>query len=102
VGKGKGRRAFSSSGRNPHWIRVVKKYGFTSHILMKFEKEACSFSLERALIKYYGRKNLCNFSDGGEGPSGMVHTQEWKDAISEKLSGRIVSDNTRMKIRNTS
>jgi hypothetical protein len=44
-----------------------------------------SFELERLLIKVLGRKNLktgslLNLTDGGEGPSGIQHTEEFKKA----------------------
>ena len=87
VGKGIGRRYSSRSDRNIYWNRVVNKYGFTSHIVMTFKKEACSFSLERALIKFYGRDKLCNMTDGGEGQSGA--SQETRNKISKSNMGKV-------------
>ena len=87
VGKGQGNRSSHRKGRNIYWHRVANKYGFTSHIVMTFEKEACSFSLERALIKFYGRKNLCNLTDGGDGVSGFVMSDDAKLRISNALIG---------------
>jgi hypothetical protein len=71
VGKGSNRRALVANRHsNPHWQNVVNKYGFVSEIVIRFQSEACAFSFERAFIKQYGRENLCNLTDGGEGISG--------------------------------
>ena len=35
VGKGSGRRAYYSSGRNKHWHRIVNKHGFSVTILAR-------------------------------------------------------------------
>ena len=76
VGKGKGNRAWSKKGRNDHWNRVAKKYGFTVEIHTNDIQEWYAFELERELIAYYGRVQdgtgtLVNYTDGGEGPSGL-------------------------------
>jgi hypothetical protein len=80
IGKGEGRRI-----DKPHRIalppedrRVIIKEGMT-------ESEA--FALEKLLILMFGRKDLGtgilrNLTDGGEGQSGLVHTDETKDKIS--------------------
>lgn len=76
VGKGKGGRAsYPYRHHNPHWQNISRKYGFTPKIVMRFDNEVCAFSFERALIKHYGRENLCNLTDGGEGTSGY----KWDD-----------------------
>lgn len=72
VGKGKCGRIHERKNRNLHWHNIVNKHGFTANIVMRFDREECAFSFERALIKYYGRENLCNLTDGGEGVSGRV------------------------------
>jgi hypothetical protein len=74
VGKGTRDRAWARDGRNSHWRNVVSKHGFTHHIISRFSSEVCAFSLERALIGFYGRKNLVNKTDGGEGVSGHKPT----------------------------
>jgi hypothetical protein len=83
VGKGKGRRAWNKSQRNRYWHSTVNKHGYTVSIVFRFESEMCAFSFERALIKLYGRFNLCNLTDGGDGVSGMVHS----DISKSKMSG---------------
>lgn len=74
VGKGVRDRWLATWGRNPHWNNVVRKHGFNSHIVARFSNEVCAFSLERALIGYYGIKNLTNMTLGGEGVSGHKPT----------------------------
>ena len=94
VGKGQGDRwTYEGSGRNPRWIRVVKKYNFLPEVVMLFDSEVCALSFERALISFYGRENLVNMTDGGEGVSGYNHTEESK----EKMSGP--RDNTNQWLR---
>ena len=81
VGKGKGRMIYDKK-RNQHWKHIVNKHGFTADIVMRFESERCAFSFECALIKFYGRFNLCNLTDGGYGVSGMVHSEISKSKMS--------------------
>jgi len=98
VGKGKGNRAFSKSRRNKYWYNTVRKHDFTVHIVMHFNKEICAFSFERALIKHYGRENLCNLTDGGDGASGHKHSDETKEILSRLATGKSPSDETRKKL----
>jgi hypothetical protein len=74
IGKGRGNRAFSKDGRNKYWARVVDKHGLNVRLIKSDMSEPCAFSLERAMIAALGRKNLCNLTDGGEGPSGYILT----------------------------
>ena len=89
VGKGQGRRLTETHCRknNRHWTNTVSKYGFIPEIIMRFEEEFCSLSFERALIAFYGRDNLCNLTDGGEGSSGYRHTKESKMKMSIARTG---------------
>lgn len=87
VGKGSGDRVKIKRGRNPHWGNVVKKYGYTYEVLMSFEIEDCAFSIERALILFYGRKNLTNKTDGGEGSSGIEFSNEELRKRKGRISG---------------
>ena len=82
VGKGKGNRAWSKNRRippptDPSLIIIVKEF--------LTEKEA--FDEERLLIAFYGRKDqgtgcLRNLTDGGEGTSGCIRSQDTLDKIS--------------------
>lgn len=83
VGKGSGMRYKNTHGRSEIWGRCVNKYGFSYNVVRRFSNEICAFSLEVAFIAFYGRENLVNLSDGGEGPSGYKLN---KDQL-EKRSG---------------
>lgn len=85
VGKGVGRRSKNRSKRNQHWKNIVKKHGFTDHIICSFSRLECAFSFEIALIKKYGRDNLCNMTDGGEGVRGYTYTNEHRENLSKAL-----------------
>lgn len=64
VGKGLGKRAYSKSGRNSYWKRVIEK-GYTVEIFMDKLSEDEAFELEIELISIYEPK--CNFTKGGRG-----------------------------------
>ena len=99
VGKGQGNRAYDRQGRNTWWQRVVAKYDFYAEIVFRTDVEKCAFSIESGLIRYIGRDNLCNLSDGGEGPSGRKHTEEWRASMSQKMSGRKLSKEHKESLR---
>jgi len=99
VGKGQGNRQSWVHGRSFHWNNIVNKYGFIPEIVMRFDREECSFSFERALIKFYGRENLCNLTDGGEGVSGRVISDEERKIMSERSTGRKHKPETIVKMR---
>lgn len=99
VGKGKNGRWYSPQHQVPRppkdRIRFVAK-NLT-------EKEA--FDLEVKLISTYGRKDigtgiLRNMTDGGEGHSGYVLSEETKQKISNSLIGKEQSEETKQKRAN--
>lgn len=67
VGVGQGRRFKSKDSRNLHWKRTVEKHGFYSKIVCDNISLKDAYELEIKLIKKYGKKNLCNITDGGDG-----------------------------------
>ena len=81
IGKGKDNRAYSKKGRIlniPPLDRITKLFENLS------EEEA--FDKEKELIKHYGRKDngtgiLRNLTDGGEGTSGYIVTDEQKEIL---------------------
>ena len=77
VGKGCGNRAFARSGRNSYWHKVVNKHGFVAVIYHDNMSEVCAHSLEKMLITA-NRPKLVNVTDGGEGVSGLRHTEATK------------------------
>ncbi len=107
-------RANETHNRNKHWINVFTKTGIIVEILhnnISWE-EACI--IEKRLICKYGRIDnktgrLVNMTDGGEGISGYIMSEEVKLKISEskkgiesKLKGRLftnrMTDETKLKI----
>lgn len=99
VGKGSGNRAFNSRQRR---VRPPKDW---SYIVFAQEglTEREAFDLEQYYIALYGRKDLGtgilgNFTDGGEGVSGLRHSQEARNKISRAHLGKMVSQETRNKL----
>lgn len=98
IGKGTRDRAMSKQRTVPRptdkSLIVYVQEGLT-------EQEA--FALEKYCIALYGRIDngtgmLRNLSDGGDGPSGVIHSEEHKKKISEAGKGRKHSEETRQKI----
>jgi hypothetical protein len=91
VGKGTIKRIRRSTNRNKHWKRIVDKCnGFDSIIIKGNLTEGDAFQLEKDTIAEYRLKNinLCNYTDGGDGPSGYKHTDECKLKMSKLAKGR--------------
>jgi hypothetical protein len=88
--EGKYIRANKKTGRNPYWHSIVNKAGYRVEILkdgINWE-EACEE--EKRFIKLYGRRNLnegnlVNLTDGGDGATGIIVTDDHKQKISESL-----------------
>jgi hypothetical protein len=90
------KRAYLKIGRNKHWHNIVNKFGYSIEITHDniIWEEACS--IEKYLISFYGRNDLsngslCNLTDGGDGVSKVIFTQERKDKIRNKAIGRKLS-----------
>jgi hypothetical protein len=90
-GKGNAHRAWSNFGRSIHWKNIVKKHGYTIEILQDGLLEWAALELECQTIALYGRKDLgqgtlINLTDGGEGVSGFVASEELKKRIALAIS----------------
>lgn len=90
VGKGSGSRAFEKhfGRRAPSRDRIV--------FIAKNLTEQAAFDLEILEIKRLGRKDLGtgilrNLTDGGEGPSGMVLSEESRGKMSASRTGKALS-----------
>lgn len=94
VGKGKGYRAYVTAHRNRFWKNIAKKHGFTVRIIRNYLNEQEAFYLENFYIKLYGRRDfgglLVNQTDGGEGQSGAVASNEKKQLMSRLITGKIL------------
>lgn len=82
VGKGKGQRHLSLNARNRHHGFVVSKHGRENILIGKIDcsSEKLAFELEKGLIKCLRRNgvDLTNMTDGGDGSSGYVASEETK------------------------
>jgi len=83
----------NSKKRSKWWKRIVDKYGYEIEILKRniTWEEACEY--EKILISWYGRLDkktgtLVNMTDGGDGSSGYILTEETRRKISEAGKGR--------------
>lgn len=111
IGKGKQGRAWAKHHviRNGHFAGVpVPTETYRIVIIESALTEVGSFALERRLIGWYGRKDnntgiLRNRTDGGEGGSGVVVTEEGRRLRSERNKGqgqgRKLSEDTIAKLR---
>lgn len=90
VGKGRKKRATRTDGRNDYWKRIVQKSGgFSVKYVFSNLTESAAFDLEIKTIQELKNQgvNLCNLTDGGEGPSGIVPTKNHKEKISLAKAG---------------
>ena len=78
VGKGTRHRHKSLWHRSQHWKNIVNKHGYTIEIVQNGMQEWWAFELEKELILKYQSHGLCNRTDGGEGASGCVVSEETK------------------------
>jgi len=91
IGKGKGKRYYSNDGKPC----VVPKDRDRIIFLKKNITEDEAYKHEIYMISVFGRIDngtgiLRNKSDGGEGKSGYIHTEETKNKISE-AAGAVIT-----------
>jgi len=91
IGKGKDRRAWSTSGRNRHWRHIVAKHGFEVAIVRSGLFEPCALTLERITIAANRHLGLANYVDGGGGTSGWKHSDDAKRRIAAHNKGRKIT-----------
>jgi uncharacterized protein YxeA len=117
VGKGKNKRCYNHLREwslkhktlKNNKIKSLLKLGLTPIIVKLFLNlsEVEAFSKEKEIIKFIGRFDLglgplLNMTDGGEGNSGIILTDETKEKISKKLKSLRLerSEETKLKISN--
>ena len=104
IGKGKGDRKDIPT-RNTHHDRISERYGHKVVVIKNNLTEKDAFELEREIIEdyvftfgygidiegyrdYSNNKYLTNCTWGGEGTSGMHHSEETKQMMSESNKGK--------------
>lgn len=87
VGKGTGNRAWQTFGRNLHWKHISKKHGYFIEIAQDGMQQWWALELEMQLISLYGKNNLCNMTDGGDGSTGYKKSAETRKKQSISMSG---------------
>lgn len=100
--KSKYYRAYSTQGRSKFWNRIVNKHSYYVDILFHFDNELDAFEKERELISFYGRRDLglgplCNLTNGGEGESGRIVTEEAREKYRKINKGRKHSKEVNLK-----
>jgi hypothetical protein len=100
IGKGKEYRAFTQKCHLCNLPSDSSRIVF----LEKNLSEIGALALERRYIRWYGRKDigtgiLRNRTDGGEGTSGLVHSETTKAKIKTKRSLQVFSEKTRKKFK---
>lgn len=101
VGKGCGDRARHVNRNNPHWRNIVAKHGHTVHIASRWSTEGEAFEHERFLIlcfKDLGLR-LANMTDGGEGVSGLRHSDTTKAKLRALAQRQMASAESRERLR---
>ena len=111
VGKGNGNRAYghlNGNKYNPHFHNKIKKIqkitGQDPIVVLYREQlfENIAMEFEPHMIKTIGRKDLklgplCNLTNGGDGVSGHITSDETKRKQSEKKKGWVPSNEWKMK-----
>jgi len=90
VGKGKDKRAFSTSDRSLKWRDIVHANdGLTIKIVKRFETEDEAFDYERQLIaecKHAGA-DLVNYTSGGKGTKDYCVSESVRQLKSKQMKG---------------
>jgi len=101
IGKGNGKRAFKTINRNALWHKVVaESNGFFVNILINDIDEELALLAEREAIDVYKKRNisLVNLTSGGQGVSGLKHSEQTKLKFSKIHKGKTISDDVRKRI----
>ena len=102
IGKGKGNRAHERDSRSDFWRNIVNKHDYAIEIFADWPTEEQAFEHEKFLIECFRDLTvLCNLTDGGEGCSGYIWTDEQKSKLKLRKPARlgaVLSEDVRKKI----
>lgn len=100
VGKGKGKRAYTKTSRSKWWKSVAEKHGVNIEIVFDSLSEEDALQIEKdTILEFrYFEYPLVNLTDGGEGMSGYKQPEEQRRRVSEKMQGREITAEHRLKI----
>ncbi len=98
------KRANERARRSIFWKKIIAKSDYEVEILfddISFEEAKVK---EIEFIKLYGRKDLntgclVNLTDGGDGLINKVFTPEYRKNLSNSMKGRVLSEETKAKLR---
>lgn len=101
-------RALCHRKRNILWKRIINKVKeYNIFIIDESDNKKDILDKEIAYIKLIGKRKdksgtLSNLTDGGEGLKGhkIIWTDEMRAAASTRLENRIITEQTRLKLRN--
>ena len=93
VGIGNEDRPYSKYNRTKWWHNIVNKYGYVVIVMRTNISLELAKLLEIEYILKFGRRDkdkgtLINLTDGGEGVSGRIVTQDERDRISNTKKGK--------------
>ena len=100
VGKGRGKRAWKhwlhgnkTNKSFNNWLAHIRRLSLSPvvEIVAQFESETVALDKERELIALFGRRDigtgsLFNLTLGGQGTSGALRTEEWRNNIRAALT----------------
>jgi trehalose/maltose hydrolase-like predicted phosphorylase len=107
VGKGHGKRAWEFRRRRHHCSNIIKKVkalglAVDVRIIMDEMTERAALAFEIEIISHWRAMgvNLANITAGGDGTTGLIHSEETRKIIREKRQNQKIahSDETRRKI----
>jgi hypothetical protein len=99
IGKGKGNRVYKNEGKSCNKPKDKSRIIFLKQNLT----EEDAFKHEIYMISVFGRKDLGagilhNRTDGGEGVSGYIVSEETRKKLSEMRKGKTLSEETKRKV----
>lgn len=108
IGKGQGNRDKTIKTNNQVFQRILDKIAKAGEepVIVRLHEnltEDMAFLMEREEIARYGRRNnstgiLANLTDGGEGTTGRIHSDETKVKLRVAHTGKTASDETKAKM----